>query len=102
MGRIITYRNDRKYCFCQYQLDDGERVLISIGSGSIRVYKVILWGNIPTRTVWEANAPGDIAFLLDSDEKFNKHPLDLVLDRIIGCKTLSEVPAQLLAGGEER
>lgn len=96
MARIVTYQNDPKYCFCQLKLESGERVLVSIGSGSIKIYKMLFWGKLPVKVIWQADKPDDIAFLLRREADFERSPLDLVVGKIIGCRSVEEIRARLL------
>jgi hypothetical protein len=56
VGKVVTYANDAKRCFCQIRLDNGDRILISFASvptASVKVMKLALGGMIPVQTVWE-------------------------------------------------
>jgi hypothetical protein len=90
--------------FCQIQLDDGEKVLITIASAptpSIKIVKLGFFGMWPVQTIWEYNstmAGGYDAYVQKMMKMFHdpmadepKHPLDILRDRLLPCKSISEV-----------
>ncbi len=95
MAEIINYRDDANHCFSQLKFENGERILVSIGSGSIEVYKLILWGLLPISVVWKAEVPDDTAFLFESESDFQRRPLELIVERIRHCRSIKEVNSRL-------
>ncbi len=106
MSKVITYKNDESACFCQIELDDGERILISIASApspSIKILELVQ-GTIPTKTIWEFNATmagGYGAYIekmikmfvdsrLDANDEI-KQPLDAIRDKLLPCHSVKEV-----------
>ncbi|MFA6532916.1 MAG: hypothetical protein WCT22_02870 [Patescibacteria group bacterium] len=50
-ANIVTYRNDKGYCYCQIIFQSKEKILISIGSNQVKVFK-LLFGFLPTRIIF--------------------------------------------------
>lgn len=109
MGKVVTYANNKYQCFCQIKLDNGERVLISIASAptpSVKLMKLGFFGIWPVQTIWEYNptmAGGYDAYVRKMMKMFQdplavepKHPLDILRDRILPCRSISEVRNSML------
>jgi len=109
MSEVITYANNKYQCFCQIKLPSRDRVLISIASAptpSVKIVKLGLLGLWPVQTIWEYNpimAGGYEAYLRkmmmmfqDPASQEPKHPLDILRDRLLPCKSISEVRDSLL------
>ena len=107
MSSVVTYANNKYQCYCQIKLDSGERVLISIANAprpSVKVMKLFL-GFWPLQTIWEYNptmAGGYDAYIRKLIKMFHdplvsepKHPLDTFRDRLLPCKSISEVQDSL-------
>lgn len=96
MGEVVTYKNDGKHSFCQIKLDSGERVLISMGSGTLKISKLI-FGIIPTQTIWESgDAKTLIRVLLTKGEI--KHPLEAARDKVLVAQSITDL-RKILAEG---
>ncbi|MGH7960829.1 MAG: hypothetical protein ACRERD_03245, partial [Candidatus Binatia bacterium] len=104
VSEVVAYANNKYQCFSQIKLDSGERVLISIASAptpSVKVMKLGFFGLWPVQTVWEYNptmAGGYDAYLQKMMKMFQgpaagepKHPLDVLRDRLLPCKSIAEV-----------
>jgi len=109
MGKVVTYANNKYQCFCQIKLDNGERILISIASAptpNVKVKKLGFLGLWPIQTIWEYNptmAGGYDAYVRKLMKMFQdplaeepKHPLDILRDRLLACKSISEVRDSML------
>jgi hypothetical protein len=109
MGKVVTYANNKYQCFCQIKLDNGERVLISIANAptpSVKLRKLGFLGLWPLQTIWEYNptmAGGYDAYVRKMMKMFQdplagepKHPLDILRDRLLPCKSISEVRDSML------
>jgi hypothetical protein len=107
MSRVVTYANNKYQCYCQIRLDSGERILISIANAprpSVKIMKLFL-GFWPLQTIWEYNptmAGGYDAYIRKLVRMFHdplasepKHPLDTFRDRLLPCKSISEVQNSL-------
>ena len=93
MSKVITYRNDSKHSFCQIKLDSGEKVLISMGSGTIKISKLLI-GVIPTETIWESgDAKTIMRMFLEGDIK---HPLDAAKDKVLTAKSINDLKIMLV------
>lgn len=104
MGKVTHYANNKFMCCCSIKLASGERVFISIASAptpSIRIQKMALFGILPVQTIWEYNptmAGGYDAYIRKMMMMFQdplanepKHPLDILRDRLLPCRSISEV-----------
>lgn len=108
MSKVVTYANTNYLCYCQIMLDSGERVLISIASTPtpcVKIKKLVFLGLLPIQTIWEYNpmmAGGYEAYIQKMMQMFQdpsaqepKHPLDILRDRLLLCKSISEVQDSL-------
>jgi len=103
MGKVVTYANNSRQCFCQIKFESGERVLISIAgppNAGIKIIKM-LFGIFPTQTVWECSAAmagGFDSYVHKLHLMFPelKHPLDSIRDRLLACNSISEARDSLL------
>ena len=108
MSEVIVYANSVLRSYCQIKLDSGERVLISILSNrkaGVKVMKLSLFGFWPTATLWEytpTKAGGEetffqnmIAMFPDTLSAERRHPLDIVCERLLLCKSTAEVRTSL-------
>lgn len=71
MSKIITYRHDREYGYCQIKLDSGEKILLSEASDDIKIFK-LLFGIIPIKTIWKwhrTNSPKEPVLKIMTDHK---------------------------------
>jgi hypothetical protein len=93
MGTVITYKNDRQHCYCQVKLDSGERVLISIAQGGVKLLKLVLGGLVPGKTIWKSKDVSQvISVFLDEDARRTlRHPLDAIRDRLLTCPSIREL-----------
>ena len=106
MSEVVRYSNTKLTCYCQIKLDSGERILISIATAPkpcVKVIKLIWHGMLPTQTIWEYNptmAGGYDAYVRNMMQMFQasepKHPLDIIRDRLLLCKSISEAQKYLL------
>lgn len=94
-AEVVTYRDDQTHCFSQLKLADGSRILVSIGSGEIAVFKLILGGTVPSGTIWKAKGPNDIRGLFKTDADFGERPLKLIVDMLRHCGTIDEARTKL-------
>jgi hypothetical protein len=110
MGEVVTYANNTRQCFCQIKFESGERVLISIAGAptpSVKIMKIGFLGMIPTQTIWEYNptmAGGYEAYVRkmmlmfqDPNTSEPKHPLDILSDRLLPCRSIPEAQDSLFA-----
>ena len=82
MGKIITYKNEgAKGIFSQIKLDNGERVLISIATDEIKIFKLKFFGNIPSKTVWQFSDLYKIAKLFQ-DNGYDDQLLDVLVEQV--------------------
>ncbi|MBA7551537.1 hypothetical protein ES705_44080 [subsurface metagenome] len=106
MSEVVRYSNTKLTCYCQIKLDSGERILISIATAPkpcVKVIKLIWHGMLPIQTIWEYNptmAGGYDAYVRNMMQMFlstePKHPLDILRDQLLPCKSISEVQQYLL------
>jgi len=101
MSKVVTYANNNYLCYCQIKLDSGEKVLISITTVPTPCVKLVFFGFWPIQTIWEYNptmAGGYDSYVQNMMQMFQepsasepKHPLDILRDRLLPCKSISEV-----------
>lgn len=107
LSKIIAYKNDKYRCFCQFKLNSGERILISIAgtpTPSIKISKLAFGGLIPTQTIWEYNLTmaggyetyARKTFYMFGNPESRKHPLDAMIDMLLPCNSIEEVRFTLL------
>lgn len=122
MGQVITYKNNALMCFCQIRFENGDRILISIASKptpTIAVVKLGLLGLRPKETIWSYSssvAGSDDAFVQNLAKMFFPyheaqhlkntdpnvpHPLDLLRDLLLPCRSIAEA-REFLLRAEER
>ncbi len=91
MGQIITYKNEGvSGVFSQIKFDNGERILVSIANDEIKIFKLILGGSIPAKTIW--HYPNLYKFVeLLFKKGVSDHPLDLLVNKLITYNSISEV-----------
>ena len=88
MSKVITYKNEgAKGVFSQIKLNSGERILISIGDNIIKIYKLGLFGAIPTKTIWQYPNFREFFDLLG----YKKHPLDVFVDMAKESGSIAEL-----------
>ena len=103
MAKVVTYANNSSQCFCQIKFESGDRVLISIAgppNAGVKIMK-LLFGIIPTETIWEctaAMAGGFDSYVHKLHLMFPelKHPLDSIRDHLLTCKSIPEARDSLL------
>jgi hypothetical protein len=104
IGTVTHYANNKFMCCCSITLPSGERVFISIASAptpSIKIQKMALFGMLPVQTIWAYDpvmAGGYDAYIRKMMAMFQdplsdepKHPLDILRDRLLPCRSISEV-----------
>ena len=111
MSKIIAYRNTDRHCFCQIKFKSGERVLISVANvpdPGIKVIKLLLFGMIPYKTIWEFSAAGQkkagkkmIEMFSDGSAPKARHPLDAIASRLVACSSCREA-LRILRLAEEK
>ena len=93
MSRIVTYANTPEQCFCQIQLDSGERILISIAQTGIAIFELDSTGLVPTSTLFEWGIEDigvAIRLFADFDDP-QKPPLDAMRDALIRCPSIAAI-----------
>jgi hypothetical protein len=103
MGKVVAYTNNSRQCFCQIKFESGERILISIAgqpNAGVKIMK-LLFGIIPTQTIWECSAAmagGFDNYIHKLHLMFPelKHPLDSIRDCLLACRSVPEAKDALL------
>lgn len=97
MGEIETYKNEGDQgVFCGIKLESKERILIGIAQTGIKVSKLGLGGLIPIKTIWESSdLERNVTLTTDLTQPV-KAPLDVLVDKLILCKSIDEVKKRLL------
>jgi len=103
MGKIITYKDEgTKGVYSQIKLKSNDRVLISIGDGVVKIYKLGFRGLIPTSTIW---GPRDIAatsMIVFDKEKPTKSLLEAIINCISDCDSIRDVRNRLASRESSR
>ena len=103
MGKVISYMNAAELgIFCQIELQNNERILISFGRdedapdspGGVKIFMLDQTGTFPTDEIWGSNDLAELIFFFGIKE--NRAPcekpfLDCIKDRLINCKSIEEV-----------
>lgn len=101
-GRIShRYGQDRhlqqheRAMLLQLQLDNGERILISIAQTGIALFKLDMAGLVPTQALfeWNISEVGSAIRLFADLSTPQKPPLDAMRDRLLQCRSVEEVLA---------
>jgi len=79
--------------YSQLKLDDGSRVFLETLPEKVRIKKLI-FGIIPTKTIWEFAFPFYIRTAIEAWES-SKNILEIVLETIQGIENLEELKARL-------
>ena len=108
MAKIITYANNERQCFCNIQLDSGERVMISIAAAptpSTKLFQMAFLGLFPRKVIWELNPQmaggydGYIRRLMEifaSEPPAMTHPLDAIRDFVVPQPSIAALTVALL------
>lgn len=93
MARVVTYRNDAGGCFCQLELDSGERILISIAQAGIQIRRLALGGIIPREVIagWSTGEVAGAIALFAEPSQPAKHPLDAIRDRLYYLPSITAI-----------
>lgn len=103
MSKIVTYKNEgSKGVFCQIKLDSGERVLVSVYEPmQVKVIKVWL-GIIPIKTIWGPKSVPEVLELFFNKDKQDKSVLDVMVNRILNCKSIKEIKNNLTEKADKK
>lgn len=103
MSQVVTYQNDESHCFCQLHLESGGRIFVSIGSGRLRISKMLL-GIVPTKTLLdlgtsEADRITLAALFVPDDADMDAFAKVSLLDHVVAalrpCRSMAEVQRRL-------
>lgn len=112
MSSVVTYQNTDRQCFCQIKFSSGERVLVSITSSpvpSVKVIRMGLRGLLPRDAIWEYNATmagtagaytQNLMKMFPPDPGQSVHPLDVIRDTLLPCRSIAECRRALMARQE--
>lgn len=82
--RVNRYYPRPRGGFANLTLPSGERVLLSLVDSNIRLHKLILWGRIPTRTLFVGDADHISNVAAAREPPLAELPIDALLDDMIG------------------
>jgi len=95
MGKIITYKQEGpKGIFSQIKLNNGDRVLISIAKGEIRIFKLKFFGLIPASTVWLYPSLHEF-FDLTQKNGYDDMPLDVLVNKVKFFDSITQLQTEL-------
>lgn len=84
MGRVVTYRNEPgRAVYCLIELDSGDRVLILLEGGEVKLVRSRLGGRLPATTMWSCGDPGRLIALFGDPANPGQHPLEAIRDKIV-------------------
>jgi len=82
-------------CFAQLKLANGDRILISIAKGTVKVCK-LGWGGLwPVATLWETHTLAETGKAFFRPGTALKRPLDCVIDALIDCASAGATVVRL-------
>ena len=91
-GEIITYKNQPNGVFAQIRFETNERILISLTQSSVKIFKLRLFGNFPTKTLWELPIVHAVELFDDLLRPHGqKNLLDVMVEIATTCKSVKEV-----------
>lgn len=103
MSKIITYKDEGpKGVYSQLKLDSGKRILVSIGDGVVKIYKMGFGGMLPVKTVWGPKSIAETALLVADSKKPARSLLEATVNRISDCETIDDVLARLKEPANKR
>jgi len=97
MGKVIVERDEPHQCFARLELNNGDRVMISIVQSEVKVIKMKWAGMLPGPTLWKSGSVAEIVEKFSEDTKLPQRPIEAVIDKVIDCRSAAEVVARLSA-----
>ncbi|TSC89137.1 MAG: hypothetical protein G01um10143_518 [Parcubacteria group bacterium Gr01-1014_3] len=94
MGRKIAYQDDQDKKFCQIELDNGERILISVAQSGVKIFK-LFFGIIPIKTIYQADLKTAVDLFMETEEWGRPILLDKIVTRLIDCPSIDDVLERL-------
>jgi hypothetical protein len=95
VGEIVAKRDNKRQCFAQLKLDNGDRILISVASGLVRVSKLGWRGLWPVATLWETQTVDETGNAFFRSDTALMRPLDGIIATLIDCESAGAVVARL-------
>jgi hypothetical protein len=96
MGKVIVKRDGPHQCFARLELNNGDQVMISIAQ-EIKVIKMKWAGMLPGPTLWKSGSVAEIVQKFFDGTKLPQRPIEVVIDKVIDCRSAAEVVARLSA-----
>lgn len=96
MGEIIAKKDTSLQCFARLRLENGDRILISVASSGVKVYKLKWAGLFPSATLWASDSMAQVAKQFFDEQKPLQRPLDAIIEKLIDCRSAAEVVVRLL------
>ncbi|MFH2136742.1 MAG: hypothetical protein ABII19_03905 [Patescibacteria group bacterium] len=95
MGKVITYKQEGpKGIFSQIKLNNGDRVLISIAKGEIKIFKLKFFGLVPTSTIWQYPSLHEF-FDLTQKNGYDDMPLDVLVNKVKNFDSIVQMQTEL-------
>jgi len=95
--RVNRYYPRPRGGFSNLTLPSGERVLISLVDATVRVHKLILWGRVPSRTLFMGDADHISDVAAAREPKLAELPVDAFFDDMIGRLTNLQASETMLS-----
>jgi hypothetical protein len=100
VGEIVAKRDNQLQCFAQLKLDNGDRILISVARGLVKVSKLGWLGLWPVATLWETRTVAETSNAFLRPETARMRPLDGMIATLIDCRSAGAVVVKLQRLGE--
>ncbi|MBU0670920.1 hypothetical protein KKF29_02055 [Patescibacteria group bacterium] len=95
MGKIITYKQEgARGIFSQIKLNNGDRVLISIAAGEIKIFKMKFLGLVPGSTIWQYPSLHKF-FELTQENGYEDMPLDVLVNKVKNFDSIDQLQREL-------
>jgi len=95
VGDIVAKRDNKMQCFAQLKLGNGDRILISVARGLVKVSKLGWLGLWPVVTLWETQTFAESADAFFRPETAHMRPLDGIIATLIDCESAGAIVARL-------
>ncbi|MGH7564850.1 MAG: hypothetical protein ACREK5_10575 [Gemmatimonadota bacterium] len=95
MSRVLREKNTGRQCFSTIELDTGEKVMISVASGEVKIVRMKWRGAFPGETVWTSSDADQLAGLFFHPNRANELPLESIRNRLLQCSSIAEIRTTL-------
>jgi hypothetical protein len=93
MGKVIVKRERS----ARVELSNGDQVMISVAKGEVKVTKMKWAGLLPGPALWKSASATEITEEFFDETPMPLGPIDILIERIIDCRSAAEVEERLSA-----